>query len=276
MSPYLFASTGRDELVMARPRSTTLQRLRLIGVDWAASDEAKRGLALAELDARGDLTLLEVGSGTRERRATERIAAWLSPEQAPGEVVVGIDAPLGWPRVFAAGIATHRAGESLGAQTHAAEFFDRVADRHVHRVYGKKPLEVGADRIARTAFSALALVAELRRHRPLAMGWAPPTKGEAVVIEVYPAATLRTLVGGRTPPYKKIEQVAARTALAAVLAEHVTMSSKQRALAVSSDHLLDAIACTVAAADFVTGRAQGPTPELADLARQEGWIWIRG
>ncbi len=249
--------------------------MKLIGVDWAASDEAKRGLALAELDARGDLTLLEVGSGARERLAEARIGEWLAAIPTSESALVGIDAPLGWPRALARGLADHRAGESLGAQETAAELFDRAADRHVHRTYGKKPLEVGADRIARTAFSALALIAALRRHHRLDIGWAPPLPGERLILEVYPAATLRILAGGRTAPYKRPEQLAARRELTAVLAEHVGMTRKQRALAESSDHLLDAIACCVAAADFAAGRCPGPPAELGERARHEGWIWVR-
>jgi predicted RNase H-like nuclease len=250
--------------------------MRLIGVDWAASDESKRGVALAEWSGGGKLTLVEVDSGTRERAAVSRLGAWLEP---PGEVIVGIDAPLGWPRGFAERIAGHRAGEPLGGKEEGARFFDRETDRRVAAMYKKKPLSVGADLIARTAFSALALVAELRERHPLSLGWAPPPRGsgERVFLEVYPAATFATLLGPgeRVPPYKKPEERAARARLTEVLAAHVTMTTKQRALAEASDHRLDAIACTLAAADFAAGRCPAPPAELEELARHEGWIWIR-
>jgi predicted RNase H-like nuclease len=246
--------------------------VRLIGVDWAASDEAKRGIALAELDAAGQITLVEVCTGTRDEPAATRLSSWLA---TPGEVIVGIDAPLGWPRDLAAQLFTHRAGESLGAATDAARFFDRAADRYVARVYRKKPLSVGADLIARTAFSALALVAELRQHHEIEFGWEPPTSGKRVFLEVYPAATLGVLLGEKLPPYKKPEDGQARARLTDLLATHITMTRKQRALTIASDHRLDAVACVLAAADFAAGRCPGPPAELEELARHEGWIWIR-
>ena len=245
---------------------------RLIGIDWAASDEAKRGLALADLDERGGVTLREVCSGTKLRDAVSCLREWLAP---PGAVILGIDAPLGWPRDFAARIAAHRAGESLGERNEAARFFDRATDRHVTQTHRKKPLSVGADLIARTAFSALALVAELREHHALTLGWAPPGDGERIFLEVYPAATFGALSKGKVPPYKKPSDSAARAGLTALLGRHVKTKPAHRALMTTSDHLLDAVACTLAAADFAVGRCPGPPAEIEELARHEGWIWVR-
>jgi hypothetical protein len=55
--------------------------VRLIGIDWAASDEAKCGLALAEVDGE-TISVLELSTGrtTATRRSVDQIAAWLREE----------------------------------------------------------------------------------------------------------------------------------------------------------------------------------------------------
>ena len=45
------------------------------------------------------------------------------------------------------------------------------------------------------------------------------------------------------------------------------------AKAVASDDALDAALCCTAAADFLRGNAF--EPQDIDLARKEGWIWVR-
>src|SRR5262249_40591186 len=157
-----------------------------------------------------------------------------------------IDAPLGWPANLARAVAAHVAGEPIGKMIDAGTFFTRETDRFIQQKFKKSPLEVGADRIARTAFSALCLLQELREilGSPLRLAWACDDPG---VIEVYPAATLKAIAGGRrVPPYKKSEQVEARREILGSLRPHVRLSSRAFERAVASDHLLDAIVCTVA------------------------------
>jgi hypothetical protein len=45
------------------------------------------------------------------------------------------------------------------------------------------------------------------------------------------------------------------------------------AKAVASDDALDAALCCAAAADFMSGNVF--EPQDIDLARKEGWIWVR-
>ena len=44
-------------------------------------------------------------------------------------------------------------------------------------------------------------------------------------------------------------------------------------MAIKSDHILDAILCVLAAADFVRGDVIMPKNEAQ--AKQEGWIWFK-
>lgn len=247
--------------------------MHVIGIDWAASDEAKRGLALGRVAA-GSIEIVELLMGRQavEGRSALQLAKWL--DQHPGSLVA-IDAPLGWPSKLGRAVATHVAGEPLGTMEDAPTFFTRETDRFVKRCVGQNPLEVGADRIARMAFSALCLIAELRGTTglPLPMAWEPDDRG---VLEVYPAATLRAFAaGGKVPSYKKPEHTEARRTIAGSLASVVRMTEAQVELAVKSDHLLDAVACVVAGADFAASRAMAPPAEMREIARQEGWIWTR-
>lgn len=43
----------------------------------------------------------------------------------------------------------------------------------------------------------------------------------------------------------------------------------------SRSHTRDAVICALAAVDFLEGRVMAPTECQLELARQEGWIWVR-
>ena len=250
--------------------------MHIIGVDWAASDERKCGLALAELRERDDahLVVLELltGRDVAEKRSAPQIIAWLRRHP---DALLAIDAPLGWPARLADGVAAHVAGEPLGVMEDARAFFTRATDRFLQQTLRKTPLEVGADRIARTAFSALSLIRELREATglPLRLAWDADERG---VLEVYPAATLKVIAQGtKLPPYKKPEHLEARRVITKLLAPHVRFTEEQRQRAIGSDHLLDAMLCTLAGADFARGRVLPPPADLRAQARREGWIWVR-
>ena len=103
--------------------------------------------------------------------------------------ILALDAPLGWPAALGPALVAHTAGSRIPAE--ANTLFRRRTDAYVKENLDRQSLDVGADRIARTAHSALRLlndVAErLSKHIPLA--WEPQISGLAA-IEVYPAATL--------------------------------------------------------------------------------------
>lgn len=44
--------------------------------------------------------------------------------------------------------------------------------------------------------------------------------------------------------------------------------------AVKNDHVLDAVICCVAAADYLRGPAVKPSEDEKKRARKEGWIWV--
>jgi predicted RNase H-like nuclease len=238
----------------------------IVGVD-AATVSPRVGLARGACqDDR--LVLQEAVLCARERSPADIVSDWLVHARVPA--LLAIDAPLGWPLSLAKSLVSHRAGEAIA--TPPNEMFRRATDVFIHRKLGKTPLDIGADRIARTAHAALALLGELRRRLavPIPLAWSTPTSGIAA-IEVYPAATL-IAHGMRSSGYKAPGQSAERREILTDLQASIDIGPHESFLETHAD-VLDAAVCLVAAKDFLDGFAMGP--ENVAVARTEGWIWAR-
>jgi predicted RNase H-like nuclease len=237
----------------------------LIGVDCATVD-TKVGLALAEYDGVG-VTIKAVTLCTRDQSAATKVTEWLTDPRDPA--LLAIDAPLGWPAALARSLAPHRAGEKI--DTEPNEMFRRATDRFIKDQLSKTPLDVGADRIARTAHAALRFLGEIRERLgvQVPLAWSPNLIGTAA-IEVYPAATL-VAHGYRSTGYKARDEVAERREIVASLCTVIDVGGHHSTLESSAD-ALDAAVCILAAKDFIDGRAL-PPPDLG-LAEREGWIWV--
>jgi len=225
----------------------------LIGIDCATQPN-KVGLALGELE--GDVVRIKAcRTGSPREEPASIVTNWLEPGVP---ALLALDAPLGWPRAIGAALAGHQAGAAMGASAHA--LFRRLTDDDIHRRFKKRPLEVGANFISRTAVAALDLLADLRTRtgESIPLAWSPADLRPFAAIEVYPAATrLAHRSPGKGGSIEGLEALLDRSALGGVLP--------------ASADALDALVCVLAAADFLRGRARPP----ADLetARQEGWIW---
>ena len=183
-------------------------------------------------------------------------------------VLLAIDAPLGWPVALSPALSEHCAGKPLAAS--ADSLFRRATDRFIKRQLKKTPLDVGADRIARTAHTALGLLERLRRSlgHPIPLAWVAPLES-VVAIEVYPAATL-IAHGFRSSGYKKAEQTRERREIFSSLRGLMSLPADSRLLE-ENDDALDAVVCVLGGKDFLDGRAMAP--EDTGLAKREGWIW---
>lgn len=237
----------------------------LVGVDCATVPE-RTGIAMGRLHE-DRLTLTAVHAPDRALDVEGIIAAALA---GGGPAILALDAPLGWPTALGDALPGHHAGMPLAPLP--AALFSRATDHAIRARLGKQPLEVGADRIARTAVAALGLLDRLRmrtgRSLPVAVTTGPAP--EAVVIEVYPAALVAA------GPSRPRGTAAVAAAKAALLAEcfGADLAPHEATLAGSPD-VLDAALCVVAAADWIRGRAVPPPPGLRETARREGWIWAR-
>jgi len=238
----------------------------IIGID-CATDAKKVGMALGEFsDGRCSVVSAEVGKN--QSSLVQRIADWLP---TTGPAVLALDAPLGWPTALGDALSAHASGRTIGENPNL--LFRRETDRFVKRRLGKQPLDVGADRIARTAHAALRLLGDLRRAtgQPIPLAWTSALPEQPVAIEVYPAGTL-TACGVRATGYKKREDVEPRAEIIRALRHHLRLPADTSPLEMNAD-ALDAAVCVLAAGDFLLGRAMAP--ENRSQAEREGWIWVR-
>ena len=154
--------------------------VRVIGID-CATDPKRVGYAFARFS--GMHTILEQAAlDSATRSPTAAIADWLDEGDAPA--LLALDAPLGWPAPLSEALHNHRARQLLPGASNT--LFRRDSDRVVRVRIGKQSLDVGADRIARTAHAALQLLRELRSRlgKPIPLAWSTPVSGTNPV-EVY-------------------------------------------------------------------------------------------
>jgi hypothetical protein len=245
--------------------------IRIIGIDCATRTE-KNGLAAGWLD-RGELRVESAVAATADLPLAEQVLRLLPAGPSEEPALLALDAPLGWPQAMGQLLGAHEAGRPLEVEADA--LFRRETDRMVRRLYGKTPLEVGADRIARTALAALKMIGELERRSgtrvPLA--WNPTMPESPAAIEVYPAGTLRAN-RLNTAGYRVPEAAETRSGLLEELERIYRFSLTQAGRGLLSDpHAFDAFVCLLAAVDFLEGRATAP--KEPQRLRREGWIWIR-
>ena len=238
----------------------------IIGLD-CATEYAKVGAALGEWRD-GSASLHEVRL-CGKTSPVQVVNAWLDRVRKP--VLLALDAPLGWPVPFSRALSQHLAGEELAVD--ADQMFRRTTDRSIHAVVGRTPLDVGADRIARTAHAALKFLGELRRTlaSSVPLAWSPQALPGISAIEVYPAATL-TAHSIRSASYKKPESIEERKEIIDALGSRLTLPSDVALLEANAD-ALDAVVCLLAAKDFLEARSIPPTD--LRLSEKEGWIWCR-
>lgn len=229
----------------------------LLGID-CSTDPRKTGLALGE--RRGDVVhILRCGTGAAGE-STEDLANRISTDWLAGceDVLIGLDAPLGWPKRLGPILREHRAGEPLGLESNL--LFRRETDNAIKARLAKRPLEVGADRIARTAVAALALLARIRHAagRPIPLAWGHLEEERWRAIEVYPAATRRA--------YGAVDKGGSLVGLDRFLDWTAVPDLESH-----TTDVIDAAVCALAIGDFMRGLAMPP----ADLetAKIEGWIW---
>ena len=238
----------------------------IIGIDYA-TDPNKTGLALGSFENE-HVTIREFRVGSKSEPPDEIIINWL-PKNHPA--LLALDAPLGWPVTLGKELPSHVAGELLRSE--ANDLFRRETDRVVKAKIGKQSLDVGADKIARTAHSALKLLHSLRDKTGLALPltWEMGEIRETSVIEVYPAATLKVR-NIDVPSYKDKERSDKRRELLNLLSNYVEIAPHRGALELDANKL-DAVICVLGASDFLQGKCIPPVDE--ELARKEGWIWVQ-
>jgi predicted nuclease with RNAse H fold len=187
----------------------------------------------------------------------------------------GIDCPLGWPAAFTDFVAAHHAGhvsipkDSSGAGWRR-ELTMRRTDIFVRNQVPVMPLSVSADRLAHVAMRCAVLLAKLdSAGRPV------DRTGSGPVVEVYPAASLRSW-GLDHSGYKQPTRPCALGRLVDHLqakAPWLDCSSCEQALRRSHD-ALDAVIAAMTARAAIQGHTRQPGEADLTAAQTEGWIAI--
>lgn len=240
--------------------------IKVIGMD-CATEAKKVGLAMGIYRNRG-ITLFETKFGSDGESIAKIIGDWIHTDD---KVVYAIDAPLGWPEDLGSSLCNHSAGQAISVESNT--LFRRETDRFIKKTLGKQPLDVGADRIARTAYAALKVIGEVQIavDKKIEMAWDPDKVDGISVIEVYPAATLQCY-GIRNSGYKEKGQKAEREDILKGLGQVMDIQCNSQHMILSAD-VLDSAVCLLAAKDFLNGDVYFPND--LEQAKKEGWIWVR-
>jgi predicted nuclease with RNAse H fold len=239
----------------------------LIGID-AATVREKCGYAIGELI--DDVLHVKSAGVLKSKHCPDALAAYVMPELVESQrVLLAIDAPLGWPAAAGVSLSAHLAGQVLKCAPD--QLFHRATDEFVFKKQGRRPLEVGANLIARTAHAALKLLEDIRQKSgySIPLVWTLGFDGMGA-IEVYPAASLRAW-GVDFKGYRDSRDSRAR--LLKGLDRRIYMPPTLSEIVLGSVDALDACLCALAACDFLAGAVW--EPEDPKVAPKEGWIWFR-
>lgn len=257
--------------------------MRLLGIDLAVD---ARNTAITRARWVPGSLVVESVSMAGSDDVLESLLDGLSADSAeptdPEEpVLLCIDAPLGWPLELGSRLSTHRAGEGIGIA--ANDLFRRETDRDVRRRCGKTPLDVGADRIARTALRAVQFLQTLRVQTDLTIDLPLTLEGINApgvhALETYPAGYLAArginARGYRDPAARELRLRLLDDILRAFKAlpsspKSLELRPQPAEFAPRAD-LLDALLCVLAGHRAATGGA--PEPTDTGRAAIEGWIW---
>jgi predicted nuclease with RNAse H fold len=235
-----------------------------IGIDLAAEPA---GTALATIEwSPGRARVREVVVGVDDAVLLDRIGR---ADKA------GIDCPLGWPAAFVEFVRSHHDGHvavpaGVPGLVWRRRLAYRVTDEIVRAATGRTPLSVAADRIGHTAMRAAALLAALASAgRPV------DRAGTGVVVEVYPAASLRVW-GLPDHGYKRTANLPRLDDLVNELIERARWLDlgPHEAHCRRCDHAIDAVLAALTARCAAIGGTSQPEREHLGAARAEGWIAV--
>jgi predicted nuclease with RNAse H fold len=235
-----------------------------VGVDLAA-EPARTALAVIDWEP-GGASVIELIRGADD----EMILAALA---RAGKA--GLDCPLGWPGAFVAFVADHQSGHvavpsGLTGQQWRRQLAWRVTDEAVRAETGLIPLSVAADRIGHAAMRCAGLLAQLAGQ-----GQPVGRCGDGVVVEVYPAASLKRW-GLRHRGYKQPRDAKALESLiGGLLAAAPWLDlGPYEGLCRASHDATDAVIAALTARAALKNLVTMPTERQRAAARSEGWIAV--
>lgn len=272
------------------PRNTALTLVRWSGGGGAAggqshgSTSGSSGSRLpGELLVTGELQIEAHVAPRDHQELLSTVSGWA---QGDRPTLLCVDSPLGWPERMAGALAAHLAGAGLGES--ADQLFRRLTDIDVRRRVGKTPLDVGADRIARTALATLNTISSVRERVahaievPITIRDPRSEPQRTLLLESYPAGWFASEgivtrgyrpVGGRDQRWQLLEQVEQRLRATGIGLTYAAGVDRDQFTPRADD--LDALVCTLNGVDYLLGRCPAPTIDQRQIARREGWIWCK-
>jgi len=231
------------------------------------------GIDLAADDARTAIAEIRWSAGIAE---LERLVVGVDDTMVLDAIrcsdKAGVDCPLGWPVAFTRFVAAQEGGDlvvpALTGRDWRRSLAYRRTDLMVHETLGIWPMSVAADRIAHVAMRCAGLLARLA-----ADGLAVDRTGAGVVVEVYPAASLRRW---GLEPFRRYKGAANADRLDLLVSALSTAAPWLRlrefeAVCRRSDHALDAVLAALTARAAALGQTTAPAGEHAAV---EGWIAV--
>jgi len=259
------------------PRTTA--GVLLIGWD-AAVDPRNTALSLVRYDP-PDVTVEAHATPHDRDELVSTVTRWV---QGATATLLCVDSPLGWPHRMAPILSGHVAGDGIRAI--ADELFRRLTDIDVRRRVGKTPLDVGADRIARTALATLNAIDAVRErvarriHAVIDIQDPRNDPSTVLLLESYPAGWFAS-EGIGTRGYRPAGGRSRREDLLRQVEHHLPATGLSMRYAVEHTSLvqraddLDALICTLNGIDYLEGRCPAPPPHAREIAHTEGWIWCK-
>ena len=232
----------------------------IAGLDLAAEP---KGTALAVLDwSQNRVNLLNLAVGLDDQ---------IVVEAAPNFDKVGIDCALGWPVEFSSFLKAYSraniSGQTFdGGIDWRRKLAHRETDREVRRITGRWPLSVSTDRLGMTALRCAGLLSKLQSS-----GVPIDRSGRGLVVEVYPAASMR-IWGLKIDGYRN--SVETREALVGQLraaAPWLELGGFET-LMVNSYDAFDSVIAALAAGSAALGQSTAAPSGKLEQAQIEGWL----
>jgi hypothetical protein len=252
------------------------ERTALAWIEWARGRAVIRDVVCGADDA---MILAAIGEAGKTEAGETEAGETEAGETEAGETEAGkagLDCPLGWPDEFVAFLVAHQAGHvtppvgALTGRPWRRGLTLRLTDRVVAAETGLTPLSVAADRIGHVALRCASLLARLAGQ-----GQAVDRSGNGVVVEVYPAASLKRW-GLPHRSYKRPgdAQELGRLVDQLLAAAPWLDGGGAESLCRRSHDATDAVVAALTARAASQGLTSRPAARQEPAARTEGWIAV--
>lgn len=186
---------------------------------------------------------------------------------------IGIDCALGWPIEFVEFLQQHAAATPESSPFEGSIELRRTlayreTDRMVREETKRWPLSVSTDRLGMAAIRCAGLLSAIA-----ATGANTSRAGEGLVVEVYPAASMR-IWQLDSAGYRNDADVRARLLRDLCTVAPWLVVSGHEALLTESHDAFDSLIAALATLAVVVGHATKPPEHMLERARVEGWVHL--